>query len=158
MNYLAGITLAAAVLFNANALAGDALTAGAGRQVVALSDVQYDNVSAIGSETLERYSGRYATDDGLRFIVSIEADRLTIDLPGFWGLGQPNMAAEASEEFRLEGLPMHVRFETTTAGVVTGLVVYDASGKQSVAAIKLPPRHGIVSIYDVDTSATIAAN
>jgi hypothetical protein len=158
MNYLAGITLAAAVLFNANALAGDALTAGAGRQVVALSGVQYDNASAIDAGTLERYSGRYATDDGLRFIVSLEAGRLTIDLPESWGLGQPDMTAETSEEFKLEGVPMHVRFETTTTGVVTGLVIYDASGERSVTAIKLPPRHGVVSIYDVDTDAAIAAN
>lgn len=159
MNYLAGITLAATVLFNAGALAEDASTAGAGRQVVALADMSISNTHA-GASALERYAGCYETDSGLRFFVFEDAGRLILELPASWGLGQPRLHANAPQQFTLEGLPMRVRFEATAAGVVKSLVVYDAATQRDIEAVKLPPRRGVVSIYDIDdaTAATIAAS
>lgn len=156
MNYLAGITLAAAVLFNAGALAEDGVKAGDGRQVVALADTPLDNAATNESAMIERFTGCYATEDGLVFVVSRDAGRLTIDLPENWGLGRSRLRAENSQSFVLDVLPMHVRFEMSTAGVVTGLVVHDAATNTETEAIKLPDRRGVVSIYDVDETTGVA--
>lgn len=155
MNYVAGITLAATVLFNAGALAEDASTAGAGRQVVALADTPIRHV-ATASYAVERYAGCYQSDSGLQFVVYRDAGRLILELPESWGLMQSPLVASATAEFTLEGLPMRVRFETNAAGVVTGLVVHDAVSDRDVGAAKVPARHGVVSIYDIDTVISAA--
>ena len=64
--------------------------------------------------------------------------------------------ANATADFTLEGLPMRVKFEANVVGVVTRLVVHDAVSDRDIGAAKLPARHGVVSIYDIDTAITAA--
>ncbi len=157
MNYLTGITLAATVLCSAGALAEDTLATGSsGQVVVALADGPIARTSDV--TVLERYVGRYETDNGANVLVALDGKMLTIEMPESGGLGRARLLPVGAGEFSLEGSSARVSFESDAAGSVAKLVVHEAAG--DTPATKCPPRHGIVSIYDVDSppNAAIASN
>jgi hypothetical protein len=117
------------------------------RQVLARADADVRVDEAVAAD---RYTGRYRSADGVVFYVVQEDGSLTIDLPANWGATESRLRAEPAGLFVAEASTV-VKFETDTAGRVTGLVAYPANGGAAITAVKEPLPRGVVTIQDVPT-------
>ena len=99
---------------------------------------------------LDRYIGSYrSADNGVFYVVQEEDGSLTIDLPANWATSESRLRADTAGGYFVAEAPTVVRFETDTAGRVTGLVAYPANGRDAITAVKEPMRRGVVTIVDV---------
>jgi hypothetical protein len=98
---------------------------------------------------LDRYTGSYrSADDVVFYVVQEEDGSLTIDLPANCA-SESRLRADTAGSYFVAESPTVVRFETDAAGRVTGLTAYPVNGRDAIAAVKEPTRHGVVTIDDV---------
>jgi len=120
-------------------------------QVVALADTSAVRWSAV-EVTPDRYAGRYVTDDGQSFAITVGDDALTFEEPESWGDSVLTLYALGAQTFATADADVRVTFAFAGDGEVSGASVVHAS-EQAVAATREALR-GIVTI--LDTSEQIA--
>ena len=146
MNRLSGIVLAVAMSFTASTFAAESTTADVRESAVGAHVTTAEIVR--DATSLDQYTGRYEAD-GIVFVVVLEENMLTIELPETWAFPQVALRAEGANGFFAAEVPVIVTFQTNDHGQVTGLVAYPPNGQAPLSATKVALRHGIVTIYDV---------
>ena len=94
---------------------------------------------ALESALLDTYAGRYEAQGEGVFIVSLEGNFLTIQLPASWGLPKLRLRAESRRDFFVAELALRVTFQTDSDGRVNGLLVYPPRGQNAVPANRISP-------------------
>jgi len=86
---------------------------------------------------LNKYAGRYESEDEGTFNVVKEGDFLTLGLPIGWGLPKFKLHAESSTDFFVSELPIRVSFRLDKEGRVAGLLVHPPRGQGVVSANRI---------------------
>lgn len=88
----------------------------------------------LDSTALDSYIGQYEAKYVGVFKITLDHGSLAIQLPSDWGLPKFQLHPEDRREFFVSEFPIHVIFQLTPDGAVTGLLVYPPRGQKGITA------------------------
>jgi serine-type D-Ala-D-Ala carboxypeptidase/endopeptidase len=90
---------------------------------------------SVDSLTLSGYVGRYEAEGG-PFLVALEGDFLTIELPPSWGLPRLRLRAAGPQEFFTAELPVRITFQSDSGGRTSSVLIYPPRAQQGILAVR----------------------